>query len=121
MKALPTLFAQMRADIVPARVPPIHATTVAKQNAGVMSIVNGMILPQAKVLDAADQAALKAAAENLRKASDGRISNGWIRCWCRSAKGDFRVGAKLFDERLVFTLNSSLTAPGDPRPRRTRR
>ena len=25
------------------------------------------------------------------------------------AKGDFRIGAKLFDEKLAFTLNSSLT------------
>ena len=47
----------MRAAVVPARVPLIHATTVAKQNSGVMSIVDGMILPQAKALPAADQAA----------------------------------------------------------------
>ena len=108
MTALPTLLAQMRQNIVPARVPPIHAATVAKQNAGIMSIVNGMILPQAKVLGDADQAALKAAAENLRKAADEH--QHWLdTVLVPGAKGDFRVGAKMFDERLVFTLNSSLT------------
>ena len=57
MKALPALLEQMRASIVPARVPAIHATTVARQNSGVMDIVDSMIAPQAKALGAADQAA----------------------------------------------------------------
>jgi uncharacterized protein (DUF885 family) len=108
MKKLPRLLAQMREEIVPARVPSIHATTVAKQNSGVMGIVDGMILPEAKVLDAAAQAELKAAAEALRAAMAGHQK--WLdSVLVPGAKGDFRLGARLFDQKLRFTLNSSLT------------
>ena len=37
MEKLPRLFAQMRANLVPARVPLIHAQTVSKQNKGVLT------------------------------------------------------------------------------------
>lgn len=108
MKKLPVLLAQMRANIVPARVPPIHATTVAKQNNGVISIVDGMILPQVKVLGAADQADMKTAADGLKKAVAEHQK--WLdTVLVPQAKGDFRIGAKRFDEKLAFTLNSNLT------------
>ena len=108
MKALPALLEQMRASIVPARVPAIHATTVAKQNSGVMDIVDSMIVPQAKALAAADQAALKAAAQDLRKAM--AMHQQWLdKVLVPQARGDFRIGAKLFDQKLAFTLNSSLS------------
>ncbi|HEY6893086.1 MAG TPA: DUF885 family protein, partial [Rhodanobacteraceae bacterium] len=45
MEKLPTLFAQMRANLDPKRVPLIHAQTAAKQNGGVMEVVDSMILP----------------------------------------------------------------------------
>ncbi|MEJ1969728.1 MAG: hypothetical protein WDN03_14005 [Rhizomicrobium sp.] len=61
MEKIPALFQQMRDNLVPARVPAIHATTVAKQNGGVMQVVDGMVMPQAASLDAAGQARLKAA------------------------------------------------------------
>jgi uncharacterized protein (DUF885 family) len=108
MNKLPKLLEQMRAQIVPARVPLIHATTVAKQNGGVMDIVETMILPQAELLTAAEQSALKDAANRLRAAMAAHQQ--WLdKVLVPQAKGDFRIGAKLFDEKLVFTLNSSLT------------
>ena len=108
MNKLPKLLEQMRAEIVPARVQLIHATTVAKQNGGVMDIVDTMILPQAKVLSAAEQSALKDAANRLRAAMAAHQQ--WLdKVLVPQAKGDFRIGAKLFDEKLVFTLNSQLT------------
>jgi uncharacterized protein (DUF885 family) len=108
MRKLPKLLEQMRAEIAPARVPPIHAATVAKQNDGVMDIVDSMILPQAKTLTAAEQGELKDAANMLRAAMTAHQQ--WLnKVLVPQAKGDFRIGAKLFDEKLVFTLNSRLT------------
>src|SRR5438067_4475228 len=108
MRKLPTLLEQMRAEIVPGRVPAIHAATVAKQNGGVMDIVDSMILPQAKLLTAAEQSELKDAAKLLRAAMASHQQ--WLdKVLVPRAKGDFRIGAKLFDEKLVFTLNSKLS------------
>ena len=108
MEKLPGLFAQMRANLDPARVPLIHAQTVSKQNSGVMEVVDSMILPQAKQLPDADRVRLEAAATNLRKAvADQQV---WIdKALVPNAKGDFRIGKKLFDEKLGFALDSTLS------------
>ena len=108
MPKLPALLAQMRASLVPAKVPAIHATTVAKQNSGLMDIVDSMILPQAHLLAPAQQTALKDAAVALRKAVAEHQT--WLdKTLVPQAKGDFRIGAKLFDQKLAFTLDSSLS------------
>jgi len=108
MRALPTLLKQMRESMVVARVPKIHATTVAKQNSGIMDIVDSMILPNAKVLGLRERSALEGAAADLRKAVAEH--QAWLdKVLVPGAKGDFRIGAKLFDEKLVFTLNSNLS------------
>lgn len=80
MRKLPSLLAQMRAGLVPARVPQIHAATVAKQNSGLMEIVGGMIRPQANSLPASDRVALDRAAAALGAAVAG-ISAGWTVNW----------------------------------------
>jgi uncharacterized protein (DUF885 family) len=108
IEKLPKLFADMRAGLVVARVPEIHAKTASKQLPGVLSVVDEMVMPNASALDAAGQARLTAAVDGLKKSVaehqawlDGTLVPG--------AKGDFRIGAKLFDEKLVFTLNSPMT------------
>jgi uncharacterized protein (DUF885 family) len=108
MEKLPHLFEQMRANLVPARVPQIHATTVAKQNGGVTDIVESMILVHADALGAEERTRLTAAADALKKAvAEHQL---WLdKTLVPAAKGDFRLGAKLFDEKLVFTLNSTLS------------
>jgi uncharacterized protein (DUF885 family) len=108
MERLPRLFAQMRANLVPARVPPVHAMTVAKQNGGVSEIVDQMILVHADTLAPADKARLTKAAETLKAAvAEHQV---WLdKTLVPGAKGDFRIGAKLFDEKLAFTLNSPLS------------
>jgi uncharacterized protein (DUF885 family) len=108
MEKLPTLFAQMRANLDPKRVPKIHAETVSKQNKGVLSLVDGLILPHAKELPDADRQRLEAAASNLRKAVDEQ--QRWLDTeLVPNAKGEFRIGAQLYDAKLAFALNSSLT------------
>ena len=108
MEKIPALFAQMRANLDPARVPQVHAQTVSDQNSGVMSLVDGMILPHAGELPAADKQRLEAAAETLRKAVAEQQT--WLdKTLVPNAKGNFRLGQKLYDEKLAFALMSPMT------------
>jgi uncharacterized protein (DUF885 family) len=108
MQKLPGLFAQMRSNLKPARVPRIHAETFARQNSGVANIVDTMILPHADALGAADRAKLTAAADALKKAVAEHQT--WLdKTLVPNAKGNFRIGAALFDAKLAFTLNSKLS------------
>jgi len=108
MQKLPQLFAQMRGNLDLARVPKIHAETMAKQNKGVLSIIDEQIVPQAKELPDADRQKLEAPIADLRKAVDE--NQAWIETQLvPNAKGDFRVGAALYDAKLAFALNSTLS------------
>src|SRR6478752_5876793 len=99
MEKLPKLFEQMHANLDLARVPKIHAETVSKQNKGVLSLVDGLILPHAKELPDTDRQRLEAAAANLRKAVDEQ--QHWLDTeLVPNAKGDFRIGARLYDAKL---------------------
>ena len=108
MEKIPSIFAQMRANLDPARVPRIHAETVAKQNAGVLSLVDEFITPNASKLSGDDRARLDAAVANLRKAvAEQQV---WLdKTLVPNAKGDFRIGQKLYDEKLRFSLDSTLS------------
>lgn len=107
MEKLPKLFEQMHANLDPNRVPKIHAETVAKQNKGVLSLVDGLIMPHAKELPDADRQTLEAAASTLKKAVED--NQAWLdKTLVPNAKGDFRLGQKLYDEKLAFALNSPL-------------
>jgi uncharacterized protein (DUF885 family) len=107
MEKLPALFEQMHANLDPARVPKIHAETVSKQNKGVLSLVDGLIMPHAGELPGADKQKLEAAVAGLRKAVDE--NQAWLdKQLVPNAKGDFRIGAALYDAKLAFALNSPL-------------
>nr|WP_295375383.1 DUF885 domain-containing protein [Pseudoxanthomonas sp.] len=108
MEKIPTLLAQARANLDPARVPKIHAETVAKQNAGILSIVDSFITPHAKELPETDQQRLAAATETLKKAVEEHQQ--WLdKTLVPNARGDFRVGEKIYDQKLKFALLSSLS------------
>jgi uncharacterized protein (DUF885 family) len=99
---------RLLANLDPKRVPKIHAETVSRQNKGVLSLVDDLILPNAKELPDADRKRLEAAAANLRKAVDEQ--QHWLDTeLVPNAKGDFRIGAQLYDAKLAFALNSPLT------------
>jgi uncharacterized protein (DUF885 family) len=108
MEQLPRLFAQARENLVPARVPKVHAETVAKQHAGVLALVEQFITPNAGRLTGADRARLDAAVAGLRTAvaEHQRWLDGTL---VPQAKGEFRVGAALYDQKLQFALMSSLS------------
>ncbi len=108
MEKIPAIFAQARENLDPARVPKIHAETVAKQNRGILSIVDTFITPHIGELPQADQQRLQAAIDGLKKAVDEQQQ--WLdKTLVPNAKGEFRIGAELYDQKLKFALNSSLS------------
>ncbi|WP_129135362.1 DUF885 domain-containing protein [Luteimonas sp. YGD11-2] len=108
MEALPTLFAQMRDNLDPARVPKVHADTVARQNRGLLSLMDQFITPHAGSLDGEARTRLDAAVAGLRAAVEEH--QAWIDgTLVPNAAGDFRIGAELFDQKLRYSLNASLS------------
>ncbi|MEI9851342.1 MAG: DUF885 domain-containing protein [Sphingomonas sp.] len=108
MEKLPALLAQTRAELVPARVPQVFATTVQRQNSGIVDIAVDMLAPHRDTLSAADAKRFDAAVETLKAAVAEHQK--WIDAvLVPQAKGDFRLGAKLYDEKMRFALQSDLT------------
>ena len=108
MEQLPTLFAQARANLDPTRVPKIHAETVAKQNRGILAIVETFIVPHLAELPPADAGRTRAAIETLKRAVVEH--QDWLdHTLVPNATGDFRIGAERYDQKLKFALSSSLS------------
>ncbi|SEK66597.1 Uncharacterized conserved protein, DUF885 familyt [Pseudoxanthomonas sp. GM95] len=108
MEKIPALYAQERANLDVARVPLIHAQTVSKQNKGLLGIVEQFITPHAKELSEADQQRLAAATDALKQAIEQQ--QAWIDgTLVPGAKGDFRIGAEMYDQKLKFSLVSALS------------
>ena len=108
LNELPRFLAQVRESLEPARVPRIHAETAAKQNSGVLSLIDELVVPELGTLPEEDQAQLKATIDKARKAvSQHQI---WLdKRLVPEAKGDFRIGAALYDRKLAFALDSPLS------------
>jgi len=108
LEQLPRLLTQVREALDPARVPRIHAETAIKQNEGVLSIINDSILPQLGSVPTADQARLKTAIAHAKTAISQQQL--WLtKRLLPEAKGDFRLGTALYDQKLRFELQSSLS------------
>ncbi|WP_447731164.1 DUF885 domain-containing protein [Pseudoxanthomonas suwonensis] len=108
MQKIPALLEQARANLDPARVPKIHAETVARQNAGLLGLVDTFVTPSLDQLEAGDRQAAEAAIEGLRAAVAEHQQ--WLdKTLVPNAKGDFRIGAELYDRKLQFALLSSLS------------
>jgi uncharacterized protein (DUF885 family) len=108
IEKLPALLAQARKNLDPARVPKIHAETVAKQNHGIISLVDELIVPQLGKLPAAQRTRLEAAIAALRPAVAEHQK--WIdEVLVPNAAGDFRIGADKYDHKLGFALSSTLS------------
>ncbi|MCD9005336.1 DUF885 domain-containing protein [Luteimonas sp. XNQY3] len=108
MEKIPTILAQARENLDPARVPATHARTVAAQNKGVLSLIETFIQPNADQLQGEDRTRLDAAVDTLRAAVDAH--QAWLDgTLVPNARGEFRVGAGIYDQKLKFALNSSLS------------
>ncbi len=108
MEKIPALLAQARENLDPARVPQIHAQTAADQNKGILSIVDTFITPNLKDLPDAERARAEKATAALKVAVTEHQE--WLdKTLVPNAKGDFRVGQTLYDQKLQFALLSSLS------------
>ena len=107
LQQFPRFLAQARQSTQPERVPKIHAETAIKQNAGLNSIIDTMILPKMSGLPATTQAKLNAAIDVAQKAIAEH--QAWLEDHLLPrAAGNFRIGAELFDRKLAFALQSPL-------------
>jgi uncharacterized protein (DUF885 family) len=107
LEQFPRFLRQARESLQPARVPKIHAETAIQQNKGINSIIETMILPHRAAISVELGARLDAAIATASDALDEH--QDWLEDeLLPQAKGDFRIGARLFDEKLKHTLNSSL-------------
>ena len=68
LEKLPGLLEQTRSNLVPERVPAIHAETALKQNPGVLSLVDELVVPAMTQLPEAERARLDRAIANARTA-----------------------------------------------------
>ncbi len=108
LSELPRLLAQVREVLEPARVPRIHAETAVKQNTGILSLIDELIVPQLGTLPEAQQTDLKDAIARARTAiSQHQI---WLeKKLLPAAAGDFRLGPSMYDAKLRFALDSPLS------------
>ena len=108
LEKLPRLLEQARANLAPARVPAIHAETAVKQNPGVLSLVDQLVVPQLGALEPADRSRLEQALAQARAAVQEH--QRWLEgTLAPSAKGEFRIGRALYDQKLAFALMSPLS------------
>jgi uncharacterized protein (DUF885 family) len=108
LEQFPRFLRQARQSLEPARVPKIHAETAIQQNRGIHSIIDNMILPHRDQLPAELGTRLDAAIETAKEALDRH--QAWLEeDLLPAASGEFRIGARLFDEKLRLTLSSPLS------------
>lgn len=108
LSELPRLLAQVRESLDPTLVPRIHAETAIKQNTGVLSLIDELVVPRLGTLQEAQRAELETAIAHARTAvAQHQI---WLeKKLLPAAGGDFRLGADLYDAKLRFALDSPLT------------
>ncbi len=108
LEQMPRFFRQARESLEPARVPKVHAETAIAQNAGIVSIIESMVLPDIDTLGSAERERLLAAIETAKDAIAEHQT--WLEEeLLPRATGDFRIGASLYDVKLSYALNSPMS------------
>lgn len=104
MEKLPDLLAETRKQLVPERVPLIHAETYSRQNSGAISIIDDLILAQPIYQTMGDALVVRNAAQKAKAAIAEHQT--WIDTQLvPNARGEFRLGA-LYDAKLRYSINS---------------
>ena len=108
MELMPQLLRQAREELVPSRVPVPHAATYAQQHKGLKTIIGEMIDPHKEKLSGPARSRLDAAIATYNDACDAHQK--WIdETLVPAAQADFRAGAAVFDQKLSYTLQSTLS------------
>lgn len=107
LEYLPTYLGQVRLALDPARVPLIHAQTAAQQNQGLGGVID-LILAQKESLPAQEGSRLERAAERAKVALADHQT--WLdKTLVPNARGNARLGAKIYDRKMALALNSVLS------------
>ncbi len=107
LEEFPRLLRQVRAAIRIERVPKIHAQTAVRQNLGVVSMLDNMVRPHLDQLSPAERSRLLKAMATARKALESHQK--WLESeLLPNATADFRLGKELFEQKLFFSLGSSM-------------
>jgi len=108
LEEFPRLYRQVRETLKPEKIPPVHAETAVKQNRGVLSTISGLVRPAMSALPEADRQRLEKAIVLATEAVEEQQT--WLEKEVQpKARGDARIGLKLFDQKLARTLDSPLT------------
>ncbi len=107
MERIPAYLKASREQIDPSKVSKISAETLSRQNSGILEIVDAALLPEVEASDV-PRNRFDAALDALKKAVAEQQT--WIdEVLVPSAKGDFRLGPKLYDRKMKFALQSDMT------------
>ena len=120
LEKLPALLEQTRANLVPARVPATHAETAVKQNPGVLSLVDELVVPNLAQLPEAERARLEQAIAHGPRPPWQRTSSGSKRSCCRMPRAISASAASCSTQKLGVRADVAAVAGGDPPPRRER-
>ena len=108
LEKLPRYLKDVRGTLVLERVPKVHAETAARQNRGVLSILENMVKPSMDSLAEGERKRLIAAMETATAAVEEH--QAWLEgTLVPQAKGDFRVGQEIYEKRLAFSLHTPLS------------
>ena len=108
LEKMPGLLEQTRANLVAAKVPPVHAGTAIKQNPGLLSLIDELVAPQMDDLPPQARARLETAIAAARAAIEQH--QRWLEADLEpNAKGEFRIGRELYEQKLAFSLMSPLS------------
>jgi uncharacterized protein (DUF885 family) len=108
LEQFPRLLAQVRSTLQPARVPKIHAETAISQNRGILSILDNMVEPHLDRLPAEQRERLVQAMATAR--DEVKKHQEWLELeLLPKAAGEFRLGERLYDQKLALTLQTAMT------------
>ena len=107
MEKLPSFLEQARAQIDVARVPKIHAETVAKQNAGLMGLIDATLLPEIES-QGSDRGRFDVAYSNLKEAMADH--QNWLDdVVVPGAQGEFRMDPQNYERKMQFALETDMS------------
>lgn len=97
---IPKILAAIEAQIIPSKVPPNYAKTYAAQFEGIQQTYDEMVVKQSGNNNYVDASIVAILGFHKKWIDENLLPN---------AKGNFRVGAQIFDKTLSFSLMSNLT------------
>ena len=107
LEKFPRFLKQVRSTLNVSRVPAVHAKTAASQNRGVLKTLDNMVRPLLDDLSEQEPERIVNAIAIAEKAIGEHQT--WLESeLLPSAKGDFRIGIELYEQKLAFTLHSPM-------------